>query len=49
VTRPVVFHRILAMTCERTMAIPLISRPRYRCLPKAFLKQPTPQMFSQMI
>lgn len=35
---PVVFHRILAAICERTMAIPLVARAQVRMLAEGFLE-----------
>jgi NADH dehydrogenase len=34
---PVVFHRILAAICERTMAIPLVARAQVQMLAEGFL------------
>ena len=35
---PVLFHRILAAICERTMAIPLVARAQVRMLAEGFLE-----------
>ena len=35
---PVVFHRILAAICERTMAIPLVARAQVQMLAEGFLE-----------
>ena len=42
VPAPVVFHRILAAICERTMAIPLVARAQVRMLAEGFVEAARP-------